>query len=248
MPSNWETVSEAEVDATPEQVWQAIATGPGLEGWFSGSIEVQPGTGGTLRSTLAGFSDVLSVTAWEPPQRVVYRSSEDEEGRFYALEWLVEGRAGGTTLRCVASGFLPGDDWEAEFESLQAGGAMYFYSLVEYLTYFRGRTALIVDAFGPPQADEERAWRVLTDGLGLGSNGTVNAGDHVRLNPAGLAPIEGVAYIAGQYVLTVRTNDGMYRFMKAGPMGLVSHRIFAPDADREQTEQAWQAWLGKLFA
>jgi uncharacterized protein YndB with AHSA1/START domain len=246
MRGEWETVTEAEVDASPEQVWQALATGGGLNSWFVGLNEVQPGSGGTLRSTTGGFTDELSVTAWEPRQRVVYRSSQGEDGRFYALEWLVEGRAGGTVLRCVASGFLPGDDWEAEFESLRDGGAMYFHTLVQYLTYFRGRTALVVDAFGPPMEDWDQAWRVLTDALGL--NGTINAGDQVRLTPTGLTPIEGVVYATAPNVLSVRTGDGLYRFVKAGPFGMVSHRIFSDAADGQQTAQAWQAWVSQLFA
>jgi uncharacterized protein YndB with AHSA1/START domain len=240
--------SEAEVDASPEQVWQAIATGPGLDAWFVGSNEVQPAPGGALRSTAGGYTDELSVTAWEPQHRVVYRSSPGEDGRFYALEWMVEGRAGATVLRCVASGFLPGDDWEAEFESLKAGGAMYFHTLVQYLAHFRGRTALAIDTFGPPMADWDDGWRRLTDALGL--NGTVNTGDQVRLTPAGLAPIEGVVYAAGQYVLSVRTSIGLYRFIKAGPVGMVSHRIFSDSDDMEgqRTDQAWRAWLSQVFA
>jgi uncharacterized protein YndB with AHSA1/START domain len=190
----WEIVTEAEVEASPAQVWQALSTDHGLDGWFSGSTEVQPGPGGTLRSTMAGWTDELSVTAWEPEQRVVYRSSEGEEGRFYALEWLIEGRTGRTVLRCVASGFIPGADWEAEYDSLKDGGAMYFHSLVQYLTFFRGRTALVVDALGPPVADRAHGWRVIIDALGL--TGAHNVGDRVRLTPAGLAPIEGVVYAA----------------------------------------------------
>src|ERR1700694_1547348 len=103
---DWETVTEADVDATPEQVWHAIATGPGLDGWFIGSTEVQPGEGGSVRSTMAGDTDDFKGTAWEPGQRIAYRNAQAEDGRFYALEWLVEGHAGGTVLRCVASGFL----------------------------------------------------------------------------------------------------------------------------------------------
>src|SRR5437660_1299408 len=150
MDGEWEIRTEAELNASPEQVWQALASGPGLNAWFSGAIELQPGPGGTLRSTTGGYSDELSVTVWEPGRRVVYRSTPDGENRYYALEWLVEGRAGGTLLRCVASGFIPGDDWEAEFDSLRDGGAMYFESLVQYLRYFAGQTGLVVDAFGPP--------------------------------------------------------------------------------------------------
>ncbi len=79
MSGDWQTVTEAEVDATPDRVWQAIATGPGLNGWFAGTNAVQPGSGGTLRSTMSGYTDELSVTAWEPLQRVTYRSSQSDD-------------------------------------------------------------------------------------------------------------------------------------------------------------------------
>jgi hypothetical protein len=104
----------------------------------------------------------------------------------------------------------------------------------------------VVDAFSSPQADWTHAWRVLSDALGLSS--TVKAGDHVLLTPTGLPPIEGVAFAAAPHLLAIRTNDGLYRFVKAGPVGLASHRIFSADVDRQQIEQAWQAWLNQLFA
>ena len=112
MDGDWEIHSEAELGATPEQMWRALATSAGLTAWFSGAIELKPGPGGTLRSTTGGYADELSVTAWEPGRRVTYSSTPDGDNRFYALEWLVDGRAGGTLLRCVASGFIPGDDWK----------------------------------------------------------------------------------------------------------------------------------------
>jgi uncharacterized protein YndB with AHSA1/START domain len=246
MRGTWATQTEAAVDASPEQVWAALATGPGLNAWFVGSCAVQPGAGGVLRSTLGGVTDELSVTAWEPGRRVAYRSTRGDDNRFYALEWFVEGRAGGTALRCVASGVIPGDDWEAEFESLRDGGAMYFHTLVQYLGYFAGRTPLVVDAFGPPMADPESAWRVLTDALGLA--GTVNTGDQVRLTPAGLTPIDGVVYCVARYVLAVRASDAPYRFVKAGPVAMLGHRMFAPGAEPERTEQIWQSWVSQVLA
>ena len=98
---------------------------------------------------------------------------------------------------------------------------------------------------GPPLADWAHAWRVLTDGLGL--NGTVKVGDQVRLTPTGFAPIEGVVYSAAPNVLAVRTDDALYRFVKAGPMGMVSHRVFSADVDLQTIEPAWRAWLSQLF-
>src|SRR5205807_5880357 len=128
---------------------------------------------------------------------------------------------------------------------LRDRGAMYFLSLVQYLTFFSGQTALVVDAFSSPQANWTRAWRLLTDGLGI--QGTLQAGDRVRLTPVGLALIEGEVFAAAPHLLAVRTADGLYRFVKAGPVCLASHRIFSADVDRQQTEQAWQGWLTQLF-
>ena len=78
------------------------------------------------------------MTAWDPARRFAYRSGEAPDGRFIAYEFLIEGRAGGSTvLRTVTSGFLPGDDWAEEFEAMTLGGEIYFRTLVEYLTPLR---------------------------------------------------------------------------------------------------------------
>ena len=47
MPQPFEIMLDVEVDATPEQVWEAIATGPGLGSWFLGESEIEPRQGGT---------------------------------------------------------------------------------------------------------------------------------------------------------------------------------------------------------
>ena len=102
---------EAEVPASPEDVWAAIASGPGINSWFIGKSEVQQGARGTVRTVFGEYAPELDVTAWDPPRRFGYRSAEAPDGRFIAYEFLVEGRDGGSTvLRAVTSGFLPGDD------------------------------------------------------------------------------------------------------------------------------------------
>ena len=45
MAHAFEIAQEIEVDATPEQVWEAIATGPGLDSWFLGHSEIEPREG-----------------------------------------------------------------------------------------------------------------------------------------------------------------------------------------------------------
>jgi hypothetical protein len=67
-----------------------------------------------------------------------------------AFEYIIEGREGGSTvIRFVHNGFPPDDEWETEYEALQTGDPAYLQKLAEYLTYFHGRTAMPVSAYGP---------------------------------------------------------------------------------------------------
>ena len=62
---------EVEVPGTPEQVWQAIATGPGVGAWFV-PTEVDGRIGGTVTSHFGGGMDsVATITEWDPPHRFV---------------------------------------------------------------------------------------------------------------------------------------------------------------------------------
>jgi len=248
MPRAWEDRKEVEIDASPEQVWEAIATGPGIDSWFMGRSQVEPGAGGTVRTAIGANELESIVTRWEPPHRFGYRGRETEEGRFIAFEYQIEGRAGGSTvLRLVASGFLPGDNWEAEFEAMTTGGDLYFQTLVQYLLYFRGRTAWPISVFGPTVADWGQARQVLTGALGLTVG--VAEGDPVRCTPvAGLPPMEGVVDYAYADHLGVRTPDALYRFLRGFYGGVVvGHHMFTEGRD-SAAEQAWQGWLTALFA
>jgi uncharacterized protein YndB with AHSA1/START domain len=238
---------EIGVDATPEQVWDAIATGPGIDSWFMGRTEVEPGEGGSLRTTIPGFPMTSTVTGWQPPARLAHGSDVAEDGRFIAYEFLIEGRAqGSTVMRLVATGFLPGDDWEAEFDAMVKGTELFVRTLAEYLAHFAGRAATPVTAFGPEVADWDRAWAALFAALGVADPPA--EGDRVRLAVDGLPPIDGVVYFVNADTLGVRTSDALYRFLKGfqGPM-MAAHHIFS-DADTERTERAWTAWLNRVFA
>lgn len=150
MGERFEQRRDAVVPTSPEEVWAAIATGPGIDSWFMGHSEVEPGGeagGGTVRTVFGEYAPELDITAWDALRRFGYRSEEAPDGRFIAYEFLIEGRGGGSTvLRAVTSGFIPGDDWADEYEAMTAGGDGYFRTLVEYLTHFRGRYAVPVTA------------------------------------------------------------------------------------------------------
>jgi hypothetical protein len=47
--------------------------------------------------------------------------------------------------------------------------------------------------------------------------------------------------------LGVRTGDALYRFVGRGGAVAVGHHLFF-EVDPKEAEQAWQAWLTRLFA
>src|ERR1700716_1691432 len=86
---------EVEVPGTPEEVWQAIATGPGVSAWFVPTEEREDGT--VVSHFGPGMDAVATKTAWDPPQRFAAESEAfGPNGPPLATEWIVEARSGGT--------------------------------------------------------------------------------------------------------------------------------------------------------
>jgi uncharacterized protein YndB with AHSA1/START domain len=251
MTHEFELREEIELEATPEQVWEAIATGPGIDSWLMGRNEVEPRLDGRGSMTMAGFTSESTITAWDPPRQFALRSDPSPDGAFHAFEYIVEGRGGGSTvLRFVHSGFL-GDDWEAEYEGLRKGDPVYLHKLGQYLKYFRGRTATPVFAVAPQTPGRDLAWDALLGGLGL--PGPVKVGEQVHLTPSGLAPLDGVVNYLSDDFMSVRTADGLYVFIYGYNGAVVlGHHIFAqpgqPPADEKEATEAWQSWLTGVFA
>ncbi|MGI9822919.1 SRPBCC family protein [Agromyces sp. Marseille-Q5079] len=241
MPHRFEQPAEFEFDADPELVWDAISTGPGLSSWFMGATDVDLDAR-TVRTTMGDVALESAIEAYEPGRRFSFRGAESPDGRFFAMEFLVEARASGSTvLRMVSSGFLPGDDWEDEYEAMLAGGRIHRQTLVEYLTHFAGRPGVAVAAFAPV-GDLDRRWAAML--VDLGVSGREAAGRRVVLSPAGLPAVDGVVDLADAANLGVRTDDAMYRFTRGFFAAGVGHHLFGADAATEA--EAWRTWVGAV--
>jgi uncharacterized protein YndB with AHSA1/START domain len=241
----WESAAEAEVNASVEQVWDAIATGPGITAWFMGHTTVRPGSDGAVDTDLGGQVMSSTVSTWDPPYRLSYRGDGPGE-RFIAYEYLVQARdGGGSVVRVVASGFLPQDDWEAEYDALHKGGAMYFASLVAYLDHFAGRSATVVNVSSARVTDWPTAWATLYGALGLGVDAAV--GDPVHVAPPGLPTVDGVVDFVNPVALSIRTSDALYGFIQ-GFFGsvFIGHHLYGGD-DEATAIGGWQAWLDNLY-
>jgi uncharacterized protein YndB with AHSA1/START domain len=239
MSHQFEEPAELHFDLSPETVWEAIATGPGLSSWFMGATDVNPEEG-VVRTTMGSYAQESTIGAYEPGHHFSFKGAESSDGRFFAMEFLIEARSSGSTvLRIVSSGFLPDDDWEAEFEAMLAGGRMYRHTLVEYLAHFAGRPGIAVTA-SAPFGDLDRRWDAMKADLGV--SGSESPGDNVTLTPTGLPAIEGVVDSATWETLGVRSDDALYRFYRGYYAAGVGHHLFAT-SDGPASTLDWQGWL-----
>ncbi|MER7753998.1 SRPBCC domain-containing protein [Kitasatospora sp. NPDC097643] len=240
MTHPFEIELETVLPAGPEQVWEAVATGPGIDSWFMGRNHVEAREGGTATMDTGGHRGEALITAYEPGERFATRTPTAEDGRFMAFEYLIEGREGGSTvLRVVHSGLL-GDDWQDEYDALRRGWPFHLGTLHQYLTHFPGRTALPVFAAAPTgdrSAQDVRT--VLARALSLPTPVTVGARAHAE--PADLPPLDGEVVWADDERFEIRTTDGIYTFHQGPGIALSFHHLFGPAPAGAET--AWQRWL-----
>jgi uncharacterized protein YndB with AHSA1/START domain len=255
--------AEAEVPGTPEQVWDAIATGPGVSSWFV-PTEVEQSGDGTPTRVINHFGPgssmdaVSTVTAWDPPRRFAAESPGEGPGSpSVATEWTVEARDGGTcVVRVVHSWFASTDDWDAQFEGHEQGWVAFFRILRLYLTHFRGEPSASIQAMAMTSRPVADAWRALLTGLGLME---VMPGDRVR-SAAGAPSLAGSAERAasGEYPeLLLRLDTPApgiaYAFaMSMGGMTCVPVRLYLFGAQAAATvareQSTWQSWLDARLA
>ena len=179
---------EVEVPGTPEEVWRAIASGPGVSAWFV-PTEIEEREGGRVVSHFGpGMDAVATVTAWDPPRRFAADTDDYAPGApTMATEWIVEARSGGTcVVRVVHSLFASTDEWDNQLESTEEGWPTFFRILELYLEHFRGARAVSLSLMGMASGDVDEAWRDFTGKLGLevrgpGERCATSAADAPRL-------------------------------------------------------------------
>jgi uncharacterized protein YndB with AHSA1/START domain len=202
---------EVEVPGTPEEVWQAIATGPGVSSWFVPTeMEEADGKPVAVRSNFGpGMESRSEITVWEPPRMFAAQGEGWGGSPPMATEWSVEARGGGVcVVRVVHSLFATTDDWDNQLEGTEHGWPGFFRTLRIYLTHFRGQRSAIMQKMAAAAGPEADVWETLTTAMGL--NG-VSVGQRWTA-PAGVPPLSGVVEH-----LTRSPNDALLRLDTPGP-------------------------------
>jgi hypothetical protein len=229
MGKEFEIRREVELPATPEQVWEAVATGPGTASWL---FPEEPGPNDIVES--------------DRPYRYAVRT-EGEGGFFNALEFVIEAREGGTAvLRYVHSGVFDDEGWENQYDAVNSHTDFYLHTLGQYLEHFSPKTATYIGGGpggidGPEASMTPDAFETLKRALGASAEG-----DRVSLPNGGG---EGVVDYANDRFLGVRTGDALYRFFGrnafGGPVGMSVHHF--GDVDADATGRNWSDWLQSVY-
>lgn len=200
---------EFEVPGTPEQVWDAIATGPGISSWLF-PTEVEERTGGAVKFYVGpGMESAGVVTAFEPPRRFAYEEPDwNPPAPPLGTEFVIEARAGGTcVVRMVHSLFTSKEDWDDQFDGFEAGWVSFFDVLRAYLRDFYGMSCspirLMASAGTVESTTKAEVWEKLQRALGLKG---LEKGS--RLQTSG----DGVPRLAGM-VERVGCRTHLYEFM-----------------------------------
>ncbi len=166
---------EIDLQATRDEVWEAIATRDGLTSWFPAHAEVIPGEGGRIVWNWDNAYDwPLTIEAWEPGERLMarYDSGIDDGAGGTAplfVEFVLAGEGGVTTLRLTHSGFGAGAGFDHEYDGVSRGWAIELQSLRLYLEHHRGRRRQLAWSRTSTTTSPEVAMQRLvgTEGIGL---------------------------------------------------------------------------------
>ncbi len=250
---------EFEVKGTPEDVWQAIATGPGISSWFVPTdIDERDGKPVAVNYHFGPGMEIRSVvTAYDAPRTFAQEGDGITPGSPpIASEWRIEARAGGIcVVRFVHSLFASTDEWDNELESAKFGWSGFLSILRVYLAHFRGERSAIMQVTTPIASTEAEAWDTLTAALGVTG---LRVGQRWS-TPAGVSPLSGVVEL-----FTENPYDALLRLDTPGPgiaaigtatypggqsVAAMNLYMYGDEAAASvaRDKPVWEAWLQDLF-
>jgi len=174
---------EIEIAATPEQVWEALSTGQGVQSWFAPIAEVEPGPGGKrFIKWCEGMEGSQRNEIWEPNRHLRTVSDRGEDAPPTVVDYLIESRGGITVLRMVHSGFGEGASFDSEFESTGSAWPVFLHML-KHSVEMGTASARNVSEFRMPGVTQAAAWAALMGPEGMAAHGAFDQAVVRLFNP-----------------------------------------------------------------
>ncbi|MBC7841123.1 MAG: SRPBCC domain-containing protein [Gemmatimonadaceae bacterium] len=250
---------EFEVPGTPEDVWHALATGPGISSWFVPTeVEERDGNPVAVKYFFGPGMEIPSVvTASDKPVMFAQEAAGwTPDSPAMATEWRIEARSGGTCIvRIVHSLCSSTDAWDNQLEGAASGWSGFLGILRLYLKHFSGQRSALMQVTTPIASTEAEAWDTLTTALGVKGLGVGQR----WATPAGVSPLSGVVEL-----VTENPYDALLRLDTPGPgiaaLGAVTYphgarvvamNLYVYGAQAAETVASatpvWQAFLEEHF-
>jgi uncharacterized protein YndB with AHSA1/START domain len=240
---------EVEVPGTPEEVWKAIATGPGISSWFV-PTEVEERVGGVMKANFGmGMESESTISQWNPPHSFTKDGDGmDPNAPPVATEWVVEAKSGGTcVVRVVHCWFASTEEWDGQWEAVEQGWIAFFGILRLVLQHFPGQPCAAFDVAGTFSGSESEGWAALAGPLGLAEG--------ERSGPALTGKVEAEGHGAEEFRLLLISEPGPgVCHVSAMPMGAqvyvsVRFYLFGPAAPSvvSEVKPIWESWFAERF-
>lgn len=253
-----------DIEAPAEAVWQAL-TDPGeLTRWFPLQAKVNPGAGGTIWVSWGPpHEGAWRIDIWEPARRLrlIDMGSGNSDLVGGALDHLLEGAGGKTTLRLTHSGFGRGNEWDEEFDEVRRGWRFELRSLRHYLERHRRtpRLAIWPRAALPAGYPVMRAWERLMSRDGLlreGALAGLRERDRFAIRTAAGDSLQGTVLINEPPDFTgivENLNEALLRVHVSSGRGLREAGLWlatwgVPRTQVEAIERGWGEMLRPLLA
>ena len=249
--------ASVEIRATPEAVWKAIATGPGIASWFMKmETEFDERVGGEVRARMGDeMVPIAKLTAWDPPRKFASKGDNafGPGSPAMAYEWTVEAKDGDTcVVRLVQTLFAEDDAWDTQLGDTEPGWNSFFHILRNYVERHADQPSAVVQAMAPVPGEQDEAFARLTKALGI-----TDVSEGARVDSA----VDGAPAFSGEIEAVVigQTSRAMIRleepypgtaWVGAGPIGgkmtavvsLYCYGDGAPDTEASDNAKLG-AWL-----
>lgn len=138
---------EVALDASAEEVWQALTDSQGISSWFAPEVKANQGVGeGVTLSWGGDMAYTTKITGWDKNSLVEWTDPPWEEGGLPSVvSFQIKAQGDKTVLKLVHSGFGADAQWDEQFEGMRSGWTYFLFNLQHYLRYHKGTARQIIN-------------------------------------------------------------------------------------------------------